>query len=277
MKLAHLFEGPVQDLTAVEAAREVRTAFIAWLKEHNKDTPVRDTDMRGVSFEDLKAFVVPAVVLGFREMADLSVGIAWHPSGREPTANGHMFVTGNASNIRYFVLVHVDENPMDEIDVIWKLGSAAWSAFIHEMIHYQDYKRGIIDAALNASRKGGSIQTNEKDPSAYINNPYEFNAHYQQGIDAILHMLEMVARDQGESGTSDYRQKYLKSYENFRKHHEWAMPIKLRHLMNPDYKRRYEKRFFKFWQMIATAWPKIDVIERTLERWKEIDASFDDE
>jgi hypothetical protein len=39
MKLAHLFESPTQDLKAVEAAREVRTAFVAWLKEYNKDTP----------------------------------------------------------------------------------------------------------------------------------------------------------------------------------------------------------------------------------------------
>lgn len=116
--------------------------------------------------------------------------------------------------------------------------------FVHEYIHFLDWKRIGHRITGSADMAKGAISGGLEDYQNYINSPGEFNAYYQEGASVIYSMVKnprytLPTLDILIGGTS---------FENFLK------TVKKKHFskwfidhLNPSYMRKLDKRLYRFW------------------------------
>ena len=81
--------------------------------------------------------------------------------------------------------------------------------FVHEFIHYLDYKRG--DTRQNTAKL---LRT--KGEKAYYNTPGEFNAYFQEGEQEVEDLFKAIAKVKLSAGHSDKLKEMLSDIEIFK-------------------------------------------------------------
>jgi len=129
----------------------------------------------------------------------------------------------------------------DNIDIneLGDISGQVEASFIHEFIHYLDFKR-FFSTASTFSRKFDpndvkNVQAKSfQDMYDYMNSPHEFNAYYQALVDKIENS---EARD-----TFDWS-----TFSRFMDDISWNLPKIMKDYMNDEYKRKLVKRLYSFW------------------------------
>lgn len=122
-------------------------------------------------------------------------------TGSYKTTGG--FGTGTADpNKKYIILsVLIDEHDITHLDT--RLNR---TQFVHEFIHYLDDKRTKGRASGSAKNL---MATDDYDK--YYDNPLEFNAYYQDGVDSIISLIDGFKRTMKNSPeTADKIKKVIK-------------------------------------------------------------------
>ena len=124
--------------------------------------------------------------------------------------------------------------------------------FVHEYIHYLDWKR-------TAGRITGVAKRYEGKPipvAAYINNPTEFNAYYQEGVDMITsYMKDWVP-------VKNIPALFGTSFESFLKiAKEKYFAEHFISYMDSSYEKKFIKRIYDFYNQVVEPW----VTERLAE------------
>jgi len=106
------------------------------------------------------------------------------------------YYIGSYRNYRVIVINNLKEDRNPSKGIIRK-------SFIHEFIHYLDYKR--------SKYKGGISKL--KSLEKYYNDPLEFNAYYQESATYLAKMFE----------DEKIRSLHLKIFDTFDKFYKWAL------------------------------------------------------
>lgn len=91
-----------------------------------------------------------------------------------------------------FLPILIAKGDLSHIDT--RFGVGFQESFVHEFIHYLDYLRA---GGRYGKRSASSVDDGDYD--AYVNNPKEFNAFYQQGARELERMVKSMKRKAPEN------------------------------------------------------------------------------
>ena len=279
-----LFEAAEDDLRYQRLANKWMLAFTGWMDKHNSDTPLGEiaefhywpaTMRDGKSIDIL---YLPAWRVGI-DVNDLSFGIGWVPDGS--TDNRRAFILAGIQENRrhYYVVMMAKRDPRQETDVLWGL---PMDSFVHEVMHYFDYKRGY-DRALYLQRLRNAGKSDQKrladrGPAAYYNDPLELNAHFQQGLGSLFVSLASKLAQKAHFGEADPAD-WLDSFDAFLKRYiktaDQQKDQYLQYISEPN-KRKMIRRLYKVYTLIRQQWPDLPEIQEQardyVAKWQAEDA-----
>lgn len=140
-------------------------------------------------------------------------------------------------------------NPRAGITLLLKDGEALWSLhypLVHELIHFFDWlRRQDKDpiAYVRSGRLGASTH-------AYLNNPVEFNAWFQQGAAETENILSSIAQRARRLNDRSALEQRLSSFEVFFEHAiEDSERFRALHdFLTEDYRKRFLARMFQLYE-----------------------------
>lgn len=114
--------------------------------------------------------------------------------------------------------------------------------FIHEFVHYLDWKRSGYEGTSVIS--GGSSDNPVIDMDFYVNNPQEFNAYYQMVAEKMVEKAELYKHESETEKEamvgSDVEEFIWKSFK--------SLPKWLEKHLNEKYRKKFRKRLAGLWQ-----------------------------
>lgn len=255
-----LIEGPSEDMSALQLADAAETAFRDFARRH-EDRPLTQwpriyrwpTQFKQVTAYPPSIWAVPATAMGL-PYDDLHIGVLTETK----EDRGGLQVLRDEGRTVYVlgIAATAELNVSETTDVPWML---AWDSFSHEFIHYLDKKRGVHRHDRNkliqrAIGKAPPRVDPQEDPAAYINDPQEFNAHYQQAINRVMKDVFTSIIRPSRASTVAYA---LASFENFERSvrvyglKDWVA------VLNPLYRRKYLRRLARLYRDVKTTYPDV--------------------
>jgi len=147
---------------------------------------------------------------------------------KEPTGRGYFSISNpKEPQILLFPWDH-KKNKLTDIK----------QTFIHEFIHYLDWLR-----SKGYSPKGGTAKHGMEHPS-YFNHPWEFNAYFQDGADAMERWIKE---------NKLYVRRVWKSYDAFMKlitqenGELYFFNTKFIKNLDDKFKKKFQQRLYQFW------------------------------
>jgi hypothetical protein len=252
MYATDIFETPENDLAKVRYAQRAGQTFSQWLDKANARTPLKDMGLLHVNTaKGDELWLVKATDVGLLYQ-DLYLGFGWRPE----TKTDAYVTTATIDGRRYILLIMMlHENPRDQINLGYKLD---WAQFTHEFTHVMDYRRGYMNHKANMDK---SNKPPNKDRMRYYNSPVEFNGYYQQGLHEILYALTILAmskKDPDRFKTVSYQQ--FRTIYNIWFERPWLSNL------NPIYKRKFNRRFYKFYRLVQTTFPDMEAINDIIKQ-----------
>ena len=262
MLLVDLLETPEKDLERLSYARKEIEKFTKWLYENNKNTPLKDMDMiHAIDNKGKDLWLIKASKIGMA-FQNLYIGIGWKPHA---VSNSAFTTTGEIGGSRVIMLViMMKDNPKNEVNLYYKLD---FSHLIHEFVHVIDYRRGYINHRDNLIKTGKDKDIGD-DRNQYYNSPIEFNGYYQQGVYEIMNKLTIKAmnpqyRELNPNGFKDI------SYKSFKRLNDMWFDPKWLAALTSENKRRFDRRFYKFYDLVKKKWPDMEYIQHIIMQEEE--------
>ena len=112
--------------------------------------------------------------------------------------------------------------------------------FIHELTHYFDSKK--YKNKLDPQKKPET----EEDYSEYFNSPQEWNAFWQEGVSSIIWLLERP----------ELQEHFLKNFNMFEAFVKKQMDEEFLKALNPENKRKLQKRIYNLYQEFLARKPQ---------------------
>lgn len=149
-----------------------------------------------------------------------------------PTGEKHWFLAEHKHLKAPMLIFSVLKKPFSTVGLASRV---THTIFAHEVTHYLDELR------TKGHKQSSSKKFDAGDLGAYFNDPYEYNAYYQEALTTIHSLLEM------EEVPLDVKRTLLGSFEKFKAQIlDKLGPVLLEHL-NDRFKKKLIKRLHGFW------------------------------
>lgn len=254
-------ESGASDFDKLGEVQRAAGKFQSWLSRNNEETPVKDCGFYKSSLSGLEVWMIRAMKVG---IADHHLYLALGDRTKDNAAGfvAHIPTSQHdgdpVKNTDIVLCMLIGKDPADEIDVAYTIN---WDFFAHEYVHVLDYRRGLVTHKYNQDKQKRQNKNYER--QFYYDRPEEFNAYFQQGLREILHGLARATPMYGKKSPEEiaaFRKQNLSSYPEFRKKFViWFDSPWLTHL-NAANKRKFERRFFKVFNLVQQTWPDMDAI-----------------
>jgi len=149
-----------------------------------------------------------------------------------PTGEKHGFLAKHKHLKAPMLIFSVLKKPFSTVGLASRV---THTIFAHEVTHYLDELR------TKGHKQSSSKKFDAGDVGAYFNDPYEYNAYYQEALTTIHSLLEM------EEVPLDVKRTLLGSFEKFKAQIlDKLGPVLLEHL-DDRFKKKLLKRLYGFW------------------------------
>jgi hypothetical protein len=250
MRYSEIMESADTDISSVQKAGKISSAFCKYLVDHNADTPLKDVP--GMILQDTikgNYWFIDAhkVCPDLMETSDtLYIGFLHSLSNKaEAVFSG----VGKPSERRGICVFVVKNDPADQTDMAYKV---VWDNLVHELTHFFDQQR------FKDSEKWASSSVRGKtNPRGYYNSPKEMNAFFAQGLSEIVTKVMFMAK-LGNSKHGRDLLKTLDSFESFSNAYESAFRSDWLNALTGDNQKKFKKRLYKIYIYIKKNFPNID-------------------
>lgn len=149
-----------------------------------------------------------------------------------PTGDKHGFLAEHKHLKAPMLIFSVLKKPFSTVGLASRV---THTIFAHEVTHYLDELR------TKGHKQSSSKKFDAGDVGAYFNDPYEYNAYYQEALTTIHSLLEM------EEVPLDVKRTLLGDFEKFKAQiFDKLGPVLLEHL-DDRFKKKLLKRLYGFW------------------------------
>lgn len=260
MLCQHLFEDPEKDLKTVRYAQRAVGKILRFLTDKTENTPLKDCGFDHVTASKDELWMFPVTDAGLPHQ-NVRFAVGWRMAADTKRKTKAFVVTAQDGPKQFILLVALlDHNPENDTDIAYKLD---FSDVVHEFIHVLDYRRGYLthkDNIKRAERLSGTKR--EPTQEQYFNSPIEFNGYYQQGLSKVLNSLVIASYKLKQSPTYAYayRVQTLKSFNAFLREHRYSFNDSWMHMLTPENKKRFMRRFYRLYELVRDRWPNMEAI-----------------
>ena len=240
---AYLNESPETDVAKFKYAERLYDAFKNWIDRNIISDSLSSLipNMLRLKFSGDMTYFVTGEMIGLGPIRnDLLIGFTWS----ENRTRGGFQATSKNSDTGKPVFLVVQVLPIGE-DSSYALTK---ETYIHELTHYADRKRQqskMPDGGLTGKFYSGTKI--ERSKEEYFNDPLEFNAYFQEGA---LKIFNHIFSGDETAFFLDDMEWCMYSFDRFKKSFKDYFSFSFREHLNPEYKKKFERRLYKLWEHI---------------------------
>lgn len=168
-----------------------------------------------------------------------------HPANRWKHPYSAYFETGDPSFIGLPLVVYSEEQKGSAVQ---PLSREMEEQLFHELIHFLDAQRWKGQGEVGPTY---DVKEVEESPEKYVNDPWEFNAFFQQGANRIQEEMEKSLKPGPYSLTlEDLVEAHFDN--GFASWKSWGWPLSFFNkgflsLLDSKYQRKFDKRLYQLW------------------------------